>query len=131
ERHPSVQAMFMIGCAGDANPYPRGKMELSREHGATLGKEVCRVLDTKLQPIRGPLSIAFDYAELPLQAISSRAELEKLAANKRSPQAGVARQLLTILDRGEKPPSHYRCPFTVWQFDNDLTLVGLPGEVVV
>ena len=35
------------------------------------------------------------------------------------------------LDRGEKVPTHYTCPFTVWQFGDDLTLVGLPGEVVV
>jgi len=39
--------------------------------------------------------------------------------------------MLAKLERGEKLPDHYRCPFTVWQFGNDLTLVGLPGEVVV
>jgi hypothetical protein len=36
-----------------------------------------------------------------------------------------------MLERGEKPPTHYRCPVTVWQFGSDLTLVGLSGEVVV
>ena len=30
ERHPSVQAMFLMGCAGDANPYPRGSVALAR-----------------------------------------------------------------------------------------------------
>src|SRR5207253_1208311 len=28
ERYPSAQAMFILGCAGDSNPYPRGTMEL-------------------------------------------------------------------------------------------------------
>ncbi len=28
-------------------------------------------------------------------------------------------------------PTTYTTPFTVWQFGDDLTLVGLPGEVVV
>ncbi len=79
EKYPSAQAMFMLGCAGDANPYPRGKMEYSHEHGVTLGKEICRVLETKLRPVRGPLKIAFDRAELPLQPTPPRAELQKQA----------------------------------------------------
>src|SRR5262245_46594114 len=28
ERHPGIQAMFVLGCAGDANPYPRGTHEM-------------------------------------------------------------------------------------------------------
>ncbi len=39
--------------------------------------------------------------------------------------------MLAMLDRGEKPPTQYPCPLTVWQFGRDLTLVGLAGEVVV
>ena len=31
EQHPEAQAMFMIGCGGDANPYPRGTMKYARE----------------------------------------------------------------------------------------------------
>jgi hypothetical protein len=39
--------------------------------------------------------------------------------------------MLAMLERGEKLPESYRCPFAVWQFGKDLTLVGLSGEVVV
>jgi hypothetical protein len=39
--------------------------------------------------------------------------------------------MLAALDRGEKLPTHYPCPVAVWQFDGDLTLVALSGEVVV
>lgn len=131
EKYPSVQAMFLMGCAGDANPYPRGTMALAREHGATLGKEVCRLLDSKLRPIRGPLHIAFDKAALPLQVPPPREELKKQTARKGSIQAWVAQKMLTALDRGEKLPEHYDCPVAVWQFDDDLTMVGLSGEVVV
>jgi neutral ceramidase len=129
ERYPGAQALFLIGCAGDANPYPRGTMALAREHGTTLAKEVSRVLDTKLRPVHGPLHVAFDRAALPLQTPPSRSELEKRAA-RRDIQAWVAKQMLTILDRGDKLPVDYTCPFAVWQL-GDLTLVGLPGEVVV
>jgi hypothetical protein len=131
EKYPSAQAMFMIGCAGDANPYPRGKMEYAHEHGVTLGKEVCRVLETRLQPVRGPLKVAFDKAALPLQAIPSQKELKKRSARKGNVQAGVAQAMLAALKRGEKLPAHYGCPVAVWQFDDDLTLVALSGEVVV
>ncbi|MBO0700803.1 MAG: neutral/alkaline non-lysosomal ceramidase N-terminal domain-containing protein, partial [Zavarzinella sp.] len=131
EKVSGVQAMFMLGCAGDSNPYPRGTMDLARKHGAALGAEVCRVLGGKFKPVRGPLKIAFDRVDLPLQTSLSREELKKLADDKRSPKAGVARQLLAILDKGEKLPDHYSCPETAWQFGSDLTLVGLSGEVVV
>ena len=131
ERHPAVQAMFILGCAGDSNPYPRGTMDLTRKHGTTLGEEVCRVMEGKLRPVMGPLQIAFARADLPLQAPPPREELQKLAANRRSPQSWAAAQMLAVLDRGEKLPTHYTSPLTVWQFGRDLTLVGLSGEVVV
>jgi hypothetical protein len=131
EKNPGVQAMFVLGCAGDSDPYPRGTMDIAREHGVTLGKEVCRVLQMKLQPVRGRLSLAFGKADLPLQAPPSRSELEKQAAAKNSVQAWIAKQMLDRLNRGEKLPNHYAAPISVWQFGQDLTLVGLSGEVVV
>lgn len=131
EKHPSVQAMFMIGLAGDANPYPRGNMALAREHGATLGKEVCRLLESKLRPVRGPLHVAFGKAALTLQATPPREELKRRMVRKGSIQAWVAQKMMDKLDRGEKLPDHYDCPIAVWQFGDDLTLVGLSGEVVV
>ncbi len=131
KEHPSAEALFMIGCAGDANPYPRGTLELARAHGESLGKEVCRVLDTRLQPVHGPLQFAFDTADLPLQAPPSRAELEKQASSNQGIATWVAKQMLAKLERGEKLPTHYKCPLAVWQFGADLTLVGLSGEVVV
>jgi hypothetical protein len=131
EKYPGAQAMFMLGCAGDADPYPFGNMDLARQHGTALGQEVSRVLELKLRPVRGPLHIEFTRVDLPLQSDLSREQLQELAANKRSPKSYGATEMLALLDRGEKPPTHYSCPVTVWQFGGDLTLVGLSGEVVV
>jgi hypothetical protein len=133
EKYPGVQAMFMIGCAGDADPYPFGNMDLARQHGTALGEEVTRVLSTtkKLKPVHGPLQVAFTRAELPLQSGFSKDDLQKLAADKRSAKNWAAAQMVKMLERGEKLPTHYSCPLTVWQFGRDLTLVGLSGEVVV
>jgi neutral ceramidase len=129
ERFPGAQAMFMIGCGGDANPYPRGTMENARELGATLGREVGRIVDAPLRPVSGPLNCVFDHASVPLQQFS-RAELVKMT-NGPSWQTGNAKALLARLDRGEKLASVYDVPVAVWQFGSDLTLVGLSGEVVV
>jgi len=129
ERFPGAQAMFMIGCGGDANPYPRGTMENARELGTTLGREVGRILDTPLKPVSGPLNCAFDHARVPLQEFS-RAELVKMT-NGPSWQTGNAKALLAKLDRGEKLASVYEVPVAVWQFGTNLTLVALSGEVVV
>ena len=133
EKFPGAQAMFMLGCAGDADPYPFGTIDLARGHGTALGEEVCRVLGVreKLRPIHGPLRVAFGTAELPLQKGISREELQKLAANRRDGRTWGAAQMLAMLERGENPATSYSCPLGVWQFGNDLSLVGLSGEVVV
>ncbi len=129
---PGVQAMFVLGFAGDSNPYPRGTLELARQHGETLGREVLRVLETKLTPVRGPLSLQFDYVDLPLAAAPPRAEIEKMTGRDvPSWRSWMASRMLESLDKGQKLPTHYRAPVAVWQFGSDLTLVALSGEVVV
>jgi hypothetical protein len=130
QQFPGVVSLFQIGCAGDANPYPRGTMDLAHEHGITLAREVCRVLTNKLQAVRGPLTCVLDHAALPLQQ-PSQDELQKLAASGPSYQTASAKELLAVLSRGEKLPAVYRAPVAVWQFGADLTLVALSGEVVV
>jgi hypothetical protein len=131
ERYKGAEALFLLGCAGDADPYPHGSYELAREHGASLGKEVCRVLESKLQPVRGPLRVAFAQVDLPLQEFPPREELEKRVAQKKGLDSSIAQRMLEVLQRGDKPPRFYRCPQAVWQFGQDLTLVALSGEVVV
>jgi hypothetical protein len=132
KRLPGVQAMFVLGFAGDSNPYPRGTLELARQHGETLGREVLRVLETKLTRVRGPLSLQFDYVDLPLAEAPSRPEIERMTGRDvPSWRSWMAARMLEALDKGQKLPTHYRAPVAVWQFGADLTLVALSGEVVV
>ncbi|HXX92837.1 MAG TPA: neutral/alkaline non-lysosomal ceramidase N-terminal domain-containing protein [Planctomycetota bacterium] len=131
ELHPGALALMMLGCAGDANPHPRGTLQNARDHGVSLGREVDRVLGTKLRPVRGPLRTVLERVDLPLQAPPSREELEKLAKSGPGEKRGVYKSILGLLDRGEKAPSTYRAPLGLWQFGEDLTMVVLSGEVVV
>jgi hypothetical protein len=132
KQRPGVHAMFVQGFAGDSNPYPRGTVELARQHGETLGREVLRVLDGRLTLVRGPMRLQFEHVDIPLAPAPSRADLEKMTA-KGSPswQSWMATAMLQSLEKGQKLPTHYRAPIAVWQFGSDLTLVALSGEAVV
>lgn len=127
---PTAQAMFMAGCGGDANPYPRGTVELARKHGTELGQEICRVLGTDLNPVNGPLIPTYDHVLLPLQK-HSREQLEELANSGPGLHRSTARNILAKMDEGVKISDTYRAPVAVWQFGKDLTLVALPSEAVV
>jgi hypothetical protein len=131
QQHPGATALFLLGCAGDANPYPRGSYALAEQHGRELATEVQRVLSQPLAPVNGPLRIAFGEVTLPLAAPPPKEELEKLAAGRGGTMPWVAQQMLERLSRGQTLPRSYTAPLAVWQLGSDLTLVALPGEVVV
>jgi len=126
--HPGVQAMFMIGCGGSANPYPRGTVEAAQQNGESLGAEVCRVAAEKLAPVGGPLRVELENAELPLATVP-REQLEEMVKGP-GYLAYNAKQMIEALDKGEPLAGEYSAPIAVWQFGDDLTLVALPGEVV-
>jgi hypothetical protein len=129
EQYPGATAFMLLGCAGDANPHPRGTMDMARDHGNTLGKEVSRVLGEKRKPVRGPLKTLLANVELPLAEPPPREELEKMAKSGPGYKQGVAREMLALLNKGEKPPANYTAPIALWQFGDDLTLVALPDYV--
>lgn len=135
--YPGATALFLMGCGGDQNPYPRGKMvpgqtteDLARQHGRALANAVHTALAARLRPIPGPLHNAYDHALLPYEPLS-REKLATYTAATHSP--GVverAQALLRAQERGETPPP-LACPVQVLQFGRDLTLVAIAGEVVV
>lgn len=130
EAYPGSNAMFMTGCAGNANPYPRGTLEIAADHGRAVGQEVCRLLSQELSPVRGPLSTKRADARLSLQAPRPIDELESIADSGPNWLTGNARRMAEVLKAGESLPKHFEAPISVWQFADDLTLVGLSGEVV-
>lgn len=129
EQYPNAQAMFVAGCAGSSNPYPRGSLEISQQHGDTLGSEVCRLLDSELTQINGPLRTSYERIELPLQTPPTRQQIDDQLSSGgwRSAQAEA---MLEVLESGQSLPTSLDYPLAVWQFGDDLTLVCLSGEVV-
>lgn len=130
-KHKGAVALFMQGCAGDANPFPRGSEAIARIHGIRLSSEVERVLKTRLQPVRGPLTVALAEVRLPLQPPPSKEQLQAMAKARSGWKKFVARRMLELLEEGKRPPTEYTTKIALWQFGKDFTLVALSGEVVV
>jgi hypothetical protein len=128
--HPGAVALMALGCAGDANPSPRPGLALARQHGQEICTAVGRVLTNALSPVEGKLLCRSKRIELPLDQLPTRAEWEA-RAKETNYIGGHARMNLARLDRGEQLPT--RVPYLVqtWTFGKDLTMVFLPGEVVV
>jgi hypothetical protein len=99
-------ALFLMGCGGDQNPYPRrsgvvpgvSDLELAQQHGRSLANAVEMAMTVNPRAIRGPIRAA--YEEIPLDFANA-----------------------------SKPAHDY--PVQVIHFGNDLVIAALGSEVVV
>lgn len=102
--HPGVTALFLMGCGGDQNPYPRSELHYAEKHGRALASAVEAALElnqtTPLHQrvVRGPLRVKLETVDLDF----------------------------TTPDR-----EPFAFPVQVIQFGADLTLIALGTEVVV
>lgn len=131
ESHPGVTALFMEGCGGDQNPYPRGTLELAQQHGRTLATAVDAALLPKPRSVGGPLRVGWKEIEIDFAPPPSRDTLVKQQQSTDKLDARKATFLLGELDRAGKIRSTYTYPIHVVRFGGDLMLIALAGEVVV
>lgn len=129
--HRGATALFMQGCGGDQNPYPRGTIELAQLHGRTLATAVESALQTRPRPLTGPLRLAYDEVDIPYAGPPMRADYEAKLKSTDRYEVQHAQRMLARFDRGERLPEKYSFPAQVVQFGDDLTLVALAGETVV
>jgi hypothetical protein len=103
---PGFTALFLTGCGGDQNPYPRRSgvvpgitdLELAQQHGRSLANAVEMAMTAHPRPVRGPIRALLEEVTLPY------------ASAKREP---------------------HPYPVQVIQFGDDLVLATLGSEVVV
>ncbi len=128
--HPGVIGMVSIGCGADANPEPRGQLEMARTHGERLAAEVERVLQGVLTALESEPTCRLSLIDLPFAPAPGREEFVE-----RAKQPGAtgyhARVQLERLDAGEALPRSVRYPIQTWVFGERLAMVFLAGEVVV
>lgn len=129
-KHPGSVALVSIGCAGDANPFPRGTEELARVNGQTVADEVVKLLTGTVKPLTSPPVCKLERFNLPLAPLPTKETWEERARSK-GRMAEYAKLILERMARGEAIPS--QVPYVVqgWAFGEDLAMVFLAGEVVV
>jgi len=102
--HPGVTALFMMGCGGDQNPYPRRELKYAQLHGRALATSV----------------------EAALEADQSAPRHQRLL---RGPLSSVLETVDLEFATPDRPDFAY--PVQVIRFGDDLTLIALGTEVVV
>jgi neutral ceramidase len=130
EAHPGTVAMFMMGCGGDQNPYPRRTLDLAKQHGRTLATAVEAGLETPKRAITGSLKMAFATAELEYAEAPTKDELLEQAESTNKYDKRYAERLLQELEEGTLITS-YPAPVQVVRFGDAVLFVALPGETVV
>jgi hypothetical protein len=132
EKFPGAVAMFWTGCGGDANPEPRGTLELAQKHGRELADAVASVLAQKLTPIRGRFRAAYSTISLPLDKLPSKEDLQAQALSKTHAVQARAKRLLKQLETQGKLDDHYpHYPVQIWWLGDEIRWIMLGGEVLV
>lgn len=129
--HPGVVALFLNGCSGDQNPYPRRLLHYAEKHGRSMATAIEAALETTATPLEGPLRSAISWPDIPYQAPPTREELQDQAKSKDRYDARQAQFLLEVLDTTGELPSDYPVPIQVVRFGDSLTLAAIGGEVVI
>jgi Neutral/alkaline non-lysosomal ceramidase, N-terminal len=145
QRHPGASALFVAGCGADANPMPRGTLELVEAHGRVLAEAVDRALNA-VDPIEPAIRTAYGTVDLPFAAEAVRDRWRRqLGVEKVYLERHAALMRAAIARHGRLPAAQPQ-PVQVWQLGaseeskraaareapgGGLTIVALGGEVVV
>jgi neutral ceramidase len=139
-RHPGTAALFVAGCGADANPAPRGTLELVEAHGTTLADAVDRALKIAA-PVAASLRTAYATVDLPFATGEVRERWRRQLEIDDIYMQRHAAVMKTLVERNGHLPAAQTDPVQVWQFggrnstdstdSTGLTLVALGGEVVV
>jgi hypothetical protein len=130
--HPGAIALFMNGCSGDQNPYPRREFSYVQTHGKTLATAVESAMQVlPKRPLEGPIKAAFERVPLAFATPPTKEQLEAQLKSANKYEVQHAQRLLGQIANEGKVESSYPYPVQVIHFGNQLGLVTLGGEVVV
>ncbi len=129
--NPGVTALFLTGCGGDQNPYPRGTLDLAQKHGRSLATAVEAALFAVAKPLTGSLKSAYGEIPLTYATTPTREELTTRLQSKDKYEVTHAKRMLERFDKDGALPQTYPYPIHVVQLGHELKLIALGGEVVV
>jgi hypothetical protein len=128
-RHPGATALFIQGCGADANPQPRGTVELVEQHGRALADSVDAALGGAVE-IRGPLRTAFTTVSLPYAPAPDADAWRRKLKDENVYIRRHAQMMLDVIARDGHVVTAERAPLHVLRIGT-LSLVAISGEVVV
>ncbi len=134
QAHPGITAMFVAGCGGDQNPYPRvgpNTLQYCMDHGCALANAVEAALAPRARPVAGPIRAALDTVTLEFAEPPGREQLEEQAKSENKYERRHAETLLKELEETGKIRTTFPYLVQIIEFGDDLTMVALAGEVVV
>jgi hypothetical protein len=133
--NPGALALFVTGCAGDADPHPYGTLALAQEHGKALAEAVKLVLvrPTLMSTLDGRLRSAFGETTLHFGGPTDRASYETMLKdpNTNTGRRQHAQRMIEAIDRGSTIRTEYPYAVDAFAIGDKLTLLALSGEVVV
>jgi hypothetical protein len=127
---PGATALFLAGAGADQDPFPRGTLELTRQHGHALARAVRESLSQAARPVRPSLRTAFQEIALDFLPLPPRETLEAEARSDEPARRRKAQFLLQLLDERKPIPGSYPCPVQVWRLGEEQRSDSspLPGE---
>lgn len=129
-RHHGAIAMVAIGCAGDAHPVQRDRMEYPQLYGKQIADAVDHLLCTQLQPITLPPVCKMKWIKLPFANVPTVLELIEFTKDT-TIKGYYARLALERIQRGKPQIVALDYPIQTWSFEDKLLMINMAGEVVV
>jgi neutral ceramidase len=129
KNNPGVMAMFLMGCAGDQNPAPRGTLDFARQHGEALAEAVQKALSQNMRPVHAPIRTAYTVTDLNFQAFDLALYQKDIVGDNPYFQRR-ARLMLEAYNKGWSVKS-FPYPVQAVRFSDDMTILALSDEVVV
>lgn len=129
KRFIGITAMFFQGCGADIDPFPRGNLKNAEQHGKNLADVVEKVISGDLRPVSSTIRTGYKVVDLefrPFDLDNYKKELLSLDVYKQR----RGRLMIEAYNKGwDMRKIQY--PVQVFRFGNDLTFIGMGGEVVV
>ena len=129
--NPGATALFMLGCAGDANPGARGTMENARDHGDELADAVAAAIAKPGLAIDGSLKSSFERFPIQLEPPPDEAEWQRRTREAEGLDKQIAEYFVRMLREKGSIPATYDYPLQTLRLGDTLELIALSGEVTV
>ena len=131
KQYPGATSLLTIGCGADVGPQPSGTLEIAKQHGRAIAEGVKAALAAGTTKLANPPEVSQQLVALPMEEIPTREEWQEQLENSQGFHQQLAKSMLAKLDKNGSIPSEVDYTISTWQFDDDLVMLFLGGEVVV